>query len=209
MKQLEQPPAPIEAIAKSQDPVEPPAVIQNRDLRKMNIGPILVLDVRRTEAGRNSDPIGDALRTRRSNQRAKRRSPKRSSDSSNRTCEPTAEENASILYLQVTRKEVRSVLSSPEGGPSGNRIGWLENSRWTRQSRKWLMQFDPTQRRFATMTQRLQLFSDGGVVDEFTATLASLTIAAGSTKQGTSMPCHPAMALTSQHRFWCWCDKKI
>lgn len=171
MKQLEKPPAPVEAIAKSQNPVGPPAVDEIK-IPDMNIGPIVILNVRRTKAGRNADPIGDALRYAKIEPASEQKITKEIAGFVKSTSGDAAEE-ASILYLQVPAKKFDEFylrLVDDEVGIESIGLKLALEAPITKMVDA--IRPDPTTVRHDE--EVLQLFSDGGVVDEFSSQLGEL-----------------------------------
>ncbi len=171
MKQLEQPPAPAEAIAKSRNSVGPPAVDEIK-IPEMNVGPIVILNVRRTKAGRNADPIGDALRYAKIEPASEKKITKEIVGFVKSTSGDAAEE-ASILYLQVPAKKFDEFylrLVGDEVGIESIGLKLALDAPITKMVDA--IRPDPTTVRHDE--EVLQLFSDGGVVDEFSSQLGEL-----------------------------------
>jgi hypothetical protein len=184
MKQQEQPPAPIDAIAKSQDPVRPSAVTDVEIPENMRV--IMVLDVRRTEAGRNSDPIGDALAHAKIEPASEKKITEDIAGFAKSTSGNT-DENTSVLYLQIPGKKadlfylhlMRDLVGIESVGlrlafdpPIMKMVDAIRP--------------DPTTVRHNDAV--LQLFSDGGVVDEFTSHLSQLDYRTPDRKAMDDMP---------------------
>lgn len=157
---MQTPTAPIESIANANLPEVP-------DLAKLR--PIMILDVRLTEAGRDSDSIGQALKA----AGIPPASEKKISDKLAgfvKSTQPKAEKDASILYLQTSGKKIDrfyfAILQDLNG---------VETVGWRLAFEAPVMQIvdaikpDPTLVRHDDSA--LQLFSDGGMVDEFTQKL--------------------------------------
>lgn len=170
MESLE-PAAPVESIAEAPKSLGSP-VESKVDIAELGIGPILIIDVRLTEAGRNSDPIGDAL----AYAKIEPASEKKITDEIAGFAQSTSAESvedASILYLQVPGKKADLFylrLMADQVGVASVGLRFAMDAPITKMVNA--IKPDPTMVRHDDAA--LQLFTDGGVVDEFTSHLSGL-----------------------------------
>ena len=175
MKQLESPPQPTEAIARSEtrpmkEFVEPPATTK-MEVPNTSSGAILVLDVRRTASGRQSGAVADAMEHASLGPASEKEITEEIVGLVKET-QQSADEEVSVLYLQAPARSLDRfylrLMADREGIES---VGMTIALDAPVMKMVRALRSDPTAVRH---NASLQLISENGVVGQFASQLGQL-----------------------------------